>query len=418
VFLDPLDEAVARRGWHFVRYGDDFVLLTQGEKQAQKALDFLRATVAEMGLELKPEKTSIRPVLHGFRFLGMQMGGDLGETLLESAALRRPVIIRTPYCFAGLDHESLLLRKDKEIIDRIPLMRASQLIFHGTVSFSSKLVEACARRDIPITLCSPVGHHVHTIPPDGREQMERRYRHQKAFESLAEEARVDLARQAVMAKLAHHIHWLSGHAAADSRHLAGQLRQHMRSISTAEDVERLRGLEGAAATAVFPHLRSLILKPEFHSTSRVPFHKPDRWNCLLDFAYSQCFAHLNTLCRSSGLNPYLGFLHSPEDRFESLVADLQEPFRPRMDRWVIRCINLGIIKADDFTEQGGKWKLAPHAYPVLLESFAKECNTRFADDHATFGEFLLGQVRVFCDWADHDILPRFWMPSGWEGKNT
>jgi CRISPR associated protein Cas1 len=100
------------------------------------------------------------------------------------------------------------------------------------------------------------------------------------------------------------------------------------------------------------------------------------------------------------------------------VADLQEPFRPRMDRWVIRCINLGIIKADDFLEQGGKWKLAPHAYPVLLESFAKECNTRFANDHATFGEFLLGQVRVFCDWADHDMLPRFWLPSGWEEKNA
>lgn len=414
VFLDPLDEAVARRGWHFVRYGDDFILLTCGEEEARRALEFLRETLAAMGLTMKAEKTGIRPVLHGFRFLGMQLGGDLSETFLETTALRRPVIIRTPYCFAGLDHDCLHIKKDKTLLDRIPLLRISQLIFHGTVSFSSKLVEACARRDIPITLCTAAGHHIHTITPDGRSHMERRARHHTAYETIGPQSRLELARQAVAAKCAHHLQWLATHPAQESRQTASFLRHHLRSILVADDLDRLRGLEGTAASAVFPTLRSLILKPDFHSQARVPFHKPDRWNCLLDFAYSQCFAHLNALCRSSGLNPYLGFLHSPQDRFESLVADLQEPFRPRMDRWAIRCINLGIVQAADFSEEQGKWRLVSEAYPKLLESFAKECNTRFGADHATLGEFLHAQVRVFCDWADHGTFPRFWMPTGWD----
>ena len=93
-----------------------------------------------------------------------------------------------------------------------------------------------------------------------------------------------------------------------------------------------RGIEGAAARLVFPLLNRRTAAPGFESKGRVPRAKPDRWNTLLDALYSLLFTRLNVLLRCANLDPYLGFLHSPKDDYESLVCDLIEPFRFRMDR--------------------------------------------------------------------------------------
>ena len=60
--------------------------------------------------------------------------------------------------------------------------------------------------------------------------------------------------------------------------------------------------------------------------------------------------------RSKGLNPYLDFLHSHKNHYESLVWDLMEPFRYRMDRMVIKIVKRKTICADDFemTRRQGK----------------------------------------------------------------
>jgi CRISPR-associated protein Cas1 len=411
VYLDPLDEAITARGYRFVRYGDDFVILTSGAAAAEDALAFLREKVAALGLTLKAEKTAIRPVLLGFRFLGMSLGGDFGEQFVESTALKRPIIIRTPYAFAGVDHDALVLKKDQHLIARVPFLRMSQLVFHGCFAISSRLIEICAKRRIPITLCSPVGHHVHTIMPESRALLERRVRHHQAFQRLAPSSRCALAAHAIIAKLSHHARWLAAHPAPEAREAATFLKHQIRSLAEADSVERIRGLEGAAARVVFPALRATLLKPEFQSPARSPHEKPDRWNALLDFAYSQLFSHLNALVRGEGLDPYLGFLHSPDDRFESLVADLQEPFRPRLDRWAVRCVNLGVIGPEDFELQGASWCLIGPAFPKLLDAFAKELSTRFADDPGTLGDIIHGQVLLFAEWADTGAPPRFWMPT-------
>jgi hypothetical protein len=62
------------------------------------------------------------------------------------------------------------------------------------------------------------------------------------------------------------------------------------------------------------------------------------------------FSRINATVRTVGLNPYLGFLHSPQDNYESLVCDIEELFRARIDRFIIRLTNLKVVKRDDFVE--------------------------------------------------------------------
>ena len=72
LYLDPLDQQMARAGWEMVRYADDFVILCRSEAEAQAALATVRVWVGEAGLTLHPEKTRVVDASQpgGFDFLG------------------------------------------------------------------------------------------------------------------------------------------------------------------------------------------------------------------------------------------------------------------------------------------------------------------------------------------------------------
>jgi RNA-directed DNA polymerase len=76
LYLNPLDHAVAQRGWAMVRYADDFVVLCRTREEADTVLDYVRQWTAAAGLTLHPTKTRI---VHagdeGFDFLGWHFRG-------------------------------------------------------------------------------------------------------------------------------------------------------------------------------------------------------------------------------------------------------------------------------------------------------------------------------------------------------
>jgi RNA-directed DNA polymerase len=72
VYLDPLDQQMARQGFEMVRYADDFVLLCRSEAEARTALEQIEAWTTSVGLQLHPTKTRIVDTTQpgGFDFLG------------------------------------------------------------------------------------------------------------------------------------------------------------------------------------------------------------------------------------------------------------------------------------------------------------------------------------------------------------
>ncbi len=73
IYLHPLDEAMASRGYRMVRYADDFVVLCRSREEAAAALEEVQRWVAENGLRLSPAKTHLgdcRQPGEGFEFLG------------------------------------------------------------------------------------------------------------------------------------------------------------------------------------------------------------------------------------------------------------------------------------------------------------------------------------------------------------
>jgi RNA-directed DNA polymerase len=72
LYLNPLDQQMAKAGWEMVRYADDFVILCRTQAEAQAVLAAVRSWVREAGLTLHPEKTRVvdASAPGGFDFLG------------------------------------------------------------------------------------------------------------------------------------------------------------------------------------------------------------------------------------------------------------------------------------------------------------------------------------------------------------
>jgi hypothetical protein len=73
-FLHELDTRLAATGLFFVRFMDDVLVMANTRWKLRRAVRIVNETLATLGLEKHPEKTTIGRVAKGFDFLGYRMG--------------------------------------------------------------------------------------------------------------------------------------------------------------------------------------------------------------------------------------------------------------------------------------------------------------------------------------------------------
>ena len=119
----------------------------------------------------------------------------------------------------------------------------------------------------------------------------------------------------------------------------------------------IMGLEGISAKLYFKTLFS-----EYDWKAREPRAKRDKINTLMDIGYTILFNFVNALL----------VLHTQFFHRKSLVCDLEEPFRPVVDRAIIKSLNLGQISDKDFWKNQNQyilpWKNSKKYIGILLEA--------------------------------------------------
>lgn len=121
------------------------------------------------------------------------------------------------------------------------------------------------------------------------------------------------------------------------------------------DVNELRGIEGSAGRIYYDIFDKFILVPDehLHFSGRNRRPPKDCCNALLSYVYTMLMVDYISAIESSGLDPYVGFMHGDRSGKPSLALDMMEELRPAVaDRFALKLINLRQINADMFEENG------------------------------------------------------------------
>jgi CRISPR-associated protein Cas1 len=109
--------------------------------------------------------------------------------------------------------------------------------------------------------------------------------------------------------------------------------------------DALRGHEGTAAVHYFHGLRRVLgpnVQESLRSQTRNRRPPLDRFNALLSYGYGLLHTAVMRAVLAAGLEPALGFFHTPRSAAYPLVLDLMELFRvPLWDLVVLGSLNRG-----------------------------------------------------------------------------
>lgn len=246
-----------------------------------------------------------------------------------------------------LDHHYLSLKLEGETLvtwlqDQrqrpIPLALLERVVCLSNVQLESNLLAALGERGIAFSVANPRKPKRRALLlGQGHNDASLRLLHYR----LAQDAawRLQFSRELLAAKFKAQLRSLAEmqQQRPDQRKalLAAeqQIQHSLASLATAQGLENLLGIEGAAARAGFAALAAVL--PEslgFKGRKRRP--PPDPVNAALSLAFTLLHNRAVQVLHTQGLEPLLGFYHELSFGRESLASDVIEVWRPTIEAWV------------------------------------------------------------------------------------
>ncbi len=284
--------------------------------------------------------------------------------------------------YLSLEGENVLAKKDNQIIARYPLHTLQSIVSFSYSGASTALIGACAAKGIGLSFCTPRGRFLARVSGESSGNVLLR-REQYRIADDPEQCCL-ISRNMILGKM-YNSRWsiertkrdhgirvdVAGLSAASQ-----ELKKLVPLVSTVQNQETLRGLEGVGATAYFSVLDEMILheKDSFFFQGRNRRPPLDRVNAMLSFSYSLLANDCASALESVGLDSYVGFLHRDRPGRRSLALDLMEELRPCMsDRFVLTLINNRMIQANHFiTEDSGAVLLTHEGRRAFLKAWQEK----------------------------------------------
>ncbi len=298
------------------------------------------------------------------------------------------------------EYRRLLVTKHDELLMAGPLGRLSEVVLVGRVGATTPALLMLLDAEIPLSFVTRAGKLRGRLTPPRPKNLP--LRHAQYDRARDPAFCLAVARAIVDGKL------------RNSRALAYRIRRSrpeiaatwlerieeaVEAVDGAEDMDALRGIEGAAAKAYFSVLRG-ALREEMTFARRTRRPPRDPANALLSFGYTLLNQNLITACEVVGLDPYDGFFHADKYGRPALALDLVEEFRgPVVDSVVQLVINKRIIGPRDFVDgkDGGTY-LRYRALRKFLRQYTRRLNTEiihpYYDRRLTYQRIFEVQARL------------------------
>lgn len=262
--------------------------------------------------------------------------------------------------YASLEGENIVIKQGDLLLGRYPLHILQNIYLFTHSGATPALMGKCAEMEINLVFFTPGGRFLARTTGKSRGNVLLRRKQYRIADNKDESCKV--ARNFIYGKVSNARKVVErtrrDHALRINedkfRTVSVELKNSMEKILKEENIDTLRGLEGAAATLYFGIFDEMILQNKndffFHDRNRRP--PMDNVNAVLSYVYTMLGGDCTSALESVGLDAYVGFMHTDRPGRTSLALDLMEELRPCMgDRFVLTLINDRKITGKDFEKQ-------------------------------------------------------------------
>lgn len=295
--------------------------------------------------------------------------------------LLNTLYVTTPRSYLHHEGEAVVVRVNKQIRAKIPLLTLQSIVCFEQVACSPPLLGLCGRRKVQVAFFDRRGRFLARVQgPVSGNVLLRREQYRRADDlGLA----TDMARAMVGAKIANCRAVLqrairdrpeqASPRLGQAVDLLGGCLKRLREI--AADLGAIRGIEGEAARLYFQVFDELILvdKENFRFQERNRRPPMDRMNAILSFLYTLLAHDVTSALEGVGLDPAVGFLHRDRPGRMGLALDMMEEFRPFLaDRMALTLVNLQQVRAKGFkVTETGAIRMDDDTRKALLVAYQK-----------------------------------------------
>jgi len=220
----------------------------------------------------------------------------------------------------------LVVKEKGKKVAEAKLFETSQLTVMGNVQVTTQAVQELCRRGIPIIYTSSGGWYYGMTLGPLHKNVELRLHQYRAVDNP--ERALALSRRFVAAKIKNCRTLLRRNAEGVDDETLRRLKEAADQVATAQSLETLLGVEGAAARVYFVAFPKMLKRAgleggfSFEGRNRRP--PKDPVNAMLSFAYALLTKECVCALLGEGLDPWWGLYHRPRHGRPGLALD-----RPR-----------------------------------------------------------------------------------------
>lgn len=252
-----------------------------------------------------------------------------------------------------LDGEALVFYESGERIGTVPLAPLSRVFLKGDVMINTSLLGKLGERNIGVAILSGRRGNVSMLLAKPHNDAARRLKQYR--KSLDEHFCLQFARSLVDKKIRAQANFLMRLKETYPKYRLELSIKHEQllkicetSIQMVDQKERLRGIEGSAASIYFSGI-ARVAPNSLHFTGRNRRPPRDPLNSVLSLGYTLLHSEAVLALYGCGFDPFVGFYHAIDFGRESLASDIIEPLRPEVDAFCLRLFNKQKLRAEDFS---------------------------------------------------------------------
>ncbi len=283
--------------------------------------------------------------------------------------------------------DRLVVQKDDEVLLDVQCSKVDAVLIFGNVQFTTQAVHELFEHGIEMALLTRAGKLIGQLTSPFTKNIELRIAQFGKYHD--ETFRLDLSKAIIKGKLNNCLavikSFSGNHPEKDLSGETAFIESSANNIDTAESIPSLLGIEGSAAKSYFCGFGKMMLGSlTFGGRKKHP--STDPVNALLSFGYTLIFNEISSLLDGLGFDPYLGYFHTVEYGRASLANDIQEEFRPSVDRFTMYLVNNRMLDHDNFftNPKDGSIYLKRDAMKKYFAEYEKYLNREFK--HPDTGE--------------------------------